>query len=436
MSKIFRKFTISKLFRILPAAFSWLFPGLQVKRWIFLCLLGGALSIFGGVQFFLISGKYKTLFLVIFVLGSGVLILGVILLLRSIISAVLPSRDRHIIDYMYRERILEKNPKVVAMGGGSGLSNLLSGLKEYTKNITAVVTVADEGGSSGRLRKDFDIIPPGDIRNCLVALADASELMRKLFQYRFNRPEGLKGHSFGNLFLTAMREVTGNFEDALKESSRILAIRGKVLPASLDNVRIKAELVDNSVVEGEAEIPKKGLAIRRVYLVPENARANREVLEAIKEADMIIIGPGSLFTSIIPNFLIKEIALAVKDSSALKVYVCNIMTQHGETDNFSAADHIKSIYKHSFKETIDICLVNTMPPAEEVIRKYQSQDSYLVNVDREEIEKIGFKLVEADLISEGDFVRHDPEKLTCKLIEIYEEWVNDVKNREENNNIG
>jgi uncharacterized cofD-like protein len=342
--------------------------------------------------------------------------------MRSFIAAFLPiAKGKELVDILYQRTQLGRGPKIVAVGGGTGLSVLLSGLKEYSSNITAIVTVADDGGSSGRIRQQFDILPPGDIRNCLVALADAPALMRDLFQFRFDKTSELSGHSFGNLFITAMTRLTGDFEKAIKETSKVLALRGQVIPATLDNIILVAQHKDGSVTEGEASIPKAHLSIDRVLLRPALVTATPDALKAIDEAQIIVLGPGSLYTSIIPNLLIREIMNQIVASKAIKVYVCNAMTQSGETDGFKASDHIKTIISHSHPEIIDYCVVNTGEIPESMLKRYAQQDSYPVLNDRSVIEGMGYRVIEDNFVVSDDVIRHDPVKLAKIILSLLEE---------------
>lgn len=306
---------------------------------------------------------------------------------------------------------IKKGPKIVVLGGGTGLGTILRGLKEITSNLTAIVTVADDGGSSGRLRKEFGILPPGDIRNCLVALADLEPLMERLMQYRFSGSSNLAGHSFGNLFITAMTDITGDFEAAIKESSKVLAVRGQVLPATLENVQLKALLADGAVANGESLISKSGQPIQKISLEPADCRPVPEAVSAIKEADLIILGPGSLFTSIIPNLLVKEIAAAIRRAEAIKLYICNAMTQPGETDNYSASDHVRAIINHAGQGLVDIMLVNTEPITEDILKRYAEEGARPVKVDLEQIKSLGVTPLASRIIVKSTVVRHDARKL-------------------------
>ncbi len=401
----------------------WLYPGIRIKRWILLSFFGVFLVIFGSNQ--LRSQEITIIQLldgIVLVSGIIILALGFIRLMNSLFAAFLPSvRENELVDALYLRTCLDRGPKIVAVGGGTGLSVLLSGLKEYSSRITAIVTVADQGGSSGRLRQQFDILPPGDIRNCLVALADASTLMRDLFQFRFEEGSEFAGHSFGNLFITAMTKLTGDFEKAVKETSKVLALRGQVIPSTLTNVVLGAQYKDGSIVEGEDKIPKANLPIEKVFLKPDNPEATPEALRAIKDADIIIIGPGSLYTSILPNLLIKGIMDAIADAKATKVYVCNVMTQPGETDGYSASMHVKALVQQSHPRLFDYCVVNTgMIPAS-MLKRYGQENAYPVVNDRKLIEKMGYRVLEEDIVTIDKAIRHDPIKLSRIIFNFLEE---------------
>ncbi|TYP56707.1 gluconeogenesis factor YvcK family protein [Thermosediminibacter litoriperuensis] len=309
------------------------------------------------------------------------------------------------------------NPKIVAIGGGTGLPNLLRGLKHYTRDITAIVTVADDGGSSGILRDELKILPPGDIRNCLLALANTEPLMEKLFQYRFNAGS-LKGHSFGNLFLAAMTDILGDFELAIKESSKVLAVSGQVLPSTLCDVILVAEYEDGTIVKGESRIPGAGRRIKRIGIIPEDARPLPEAVEAIEKADAIILGPGSLYTSILPNLLIKNLAGAVKASRARKIFIVNVMTQPGETDGYTAYDHVKTILEHAGDNLIDCVVINVEKIPEHLLLKYLSDGAHPVVCDGEKIKKLGYNVILGELLSHTDVIRHDPIKLAKVIMDI------------------
>lgn len=339
--------------------------------------------------------------------------------------------------------------KIVSMGGGTGLSNLLKGLKAYIReewkselleivleravgestltvtDLTAVVTVSDDGGSSGRLRREFQVLPPGDIRNCMVALSEDEALLSRLFQFRFASGAGLKGHSFGNLFLTALTGITGDFQEAIKVSGEVLAIRGSIVPSTMTNVTLEAVLEDGRVVQGETKISHSSRRIQRVRLRPIRCRPMPQTLEAIRQADAITLGPGSLYTSLIPNLLVQGIPAAIKKSSAAKIYICNLMTQPGETTHYSAADHLRAIYDHCGGPFFDYILVNTAPISAAARRRYQARRSQPVAVDRAELEKMGVQVIEGNFVAEKRsgpsaerWIRHHSERIAKTVLEV------------------
>ncbi len=324
--------------------------------------------------------------------------------------------------------------QVVSIGGGTGLSTLLSGLKKHVRGmqaeaqarpeieITAVVTVSDDGGSSGRLRRDFDTLPPGDIRNCMTALSEDADLLSHLFRYRFESGRGLKGHSFGNLFLTAMHQITGDFAQAVKLSSEILAIRGRIFPATSANVVLEAVLTDGSIIQGETKISKSRYPIKLVRLYPDNAKPLPETMEAIKEADIITLGPGSLYTSVIPNLLVNGLAEAIYESSAMKVYFVNLMWQPGETIDLAASQHVEAIHNHADCKLIDCVVVNAEPIPPHLRKKYARANVQPVANDFTQLTKMGVKVVTADLIGEkgatSEKIRHDSETLARIVVDL------------------
>lgn len=305
-------------------------------------------------------------------------------------------------------------PRIVAIGGGTGLATVLRGLKSFPCEIAAIVTVADDGGSSGRLRKDMGILPPGDIRNCLLALAEAEPDMAALFNHRFSKGE-LVGHNFGNLFLAAMTEMTGDFQEAVRAMSRILAVKGKVLPATLSDVTLAAEMEDGTTVLGEAAIPLSGGKIKRLRLRPEGPPALDEAVEEIQHADGIVIGPGSLYTSILPNLLVEGIRQAIQRSSAPKIYVCNVMTQPGETDRYTAFDHVQAIQGHCGAMFTHV-LVNTSCAPGDVAEKYSVENKYQVSPDLDALESSGYKPIVGDYLARGDLARHDSLRLGAAIV--------------------
>jgi uncharacterized cofD-like protein len=321
------------------------------------------------------------------------------------------------------------NFRVVALGGGTGLSAVLRGLKKYVvgsgagsadrpiSELTAVVTVTDDGGSSGRLRRDFRVLPPGDIRNCMVALSRDEHLLGKLFQYRFSAGRGLAGHSFGNLFLTALTNITGDFAGAVQVSARILASRGRIFPPTAQNVTLEAELADGTVVAGETRISRSRKPIRRLRLVPRRVRPLPEVLAAIRAADLILIGPGSLYTSILPNLLVDQIAETIANSRATLVYIANLMTQPGETDRYSVADHVRTIYEHTGHALFDVAVVNRAPIAPRLLRRYAAQGSAPVDPSLAGLRRLNLACITGDFVEQKNAVRHHEARLARLLVQ-------------------
>ena len=406
----------------------WLIPGLNVKRWLFLIFLGSVLMVLGFLIIFDIRPIYQimelirkaALILPTEILAVVTIFIGAIIFFSgwkkttlSIIDMDSSKGGNSLLERLYRRSKLNKGAKVVAIGGGTGLSMLLRGIKKYTNNITAVVTVGDDGGSSGRLREDMGILPPGDIRNCIAALADDDDLITELFQYRFKTGEGLEGHSFGNLFLTALCAITGNMVKAVKESSNVLNIRGVVLPATLDDMKLAAEFTDGTIVKGESNIPEVKKQIKKLFTEPEICHALPEVLDAIASADLIILGPGSLYTSVIPNLLVDGIVDAIMESSAKKIYVCNIMTQPGETDGYSVASHLNALFAHANgRKIVDAILVNDSLP-DNISEGYAKTGSIPVRLDMENLVPTGVTVVSQKLIQENKqgLVRHSSNRV-------------------------
>jgi len=319
--------------------------------------------------------------------------------------------------------------RLVAIGGGTGLSTLLRGIKEYVAprpedaaryplhDLVAVVTVSDDGGSSGRLRREYSMLPPGDVRNCLVALSQDEALMGRLFQYRFHAGRGLRGHSFGNLFLTALSHVTGDFTRAVRVSSEVLAIRGRIFPSTNQLTTLEAVLENGKILTGESRIGATPMPIRRVRLTPRNAKPLPEVLEAIASADLIVLGPGSLYTSVIPNLLVCGVAEAIEKSPATRVYISNIMTQPGETRGYTLVDHVKAIHRHAGRKLVDWIIVNNKPVGADVARRYRSKGSEPVDAQLKELQRLGLRCVFDSLVETNGVIRHDPNRLAKLLIE-------------------
>lgn len=405
---------------------------MRIKRWLLLMMVG-LVSLSLGLGYMLVQvyrtqpfpdfvGDLTLQFIDRPIRGLIFMLLGALLTLiafwrlnESLLSAVMPDGHNNLVDIVYNHRQRKRGPKIVVIGGGTGLSTLLRGIKEYTTNVTAIVTVADDGGSSGRLRRELGVLPPGDFRNCIAALADAEPLMTKLFQYRFSEGSGLDGHSFGNLFIVAMSGVTGSFEQAIRESGRVLAVRGQILPSTIENVTLCAELADEVHVAGESQISLSNKAIKRVYLQPEYPMAYPEAIRAILDADYIVVGPGSLYTSILPNLLVRDLASALVASNALKVYVCNVATQRGETDNFTVKDHVAALLRHLPENPFHFVLANDKVGAALPAHWHVNQ----VSPTGEDLKLAGTELVQADVVDPKNPLRHDPKKLAQALMRLF-----------------
>ncbi|MBO9309334.1 MAG: YvcK family protein [Chloroflexi bacterium] len=411
----------------IPSAWrKWLTPGIGVKRWLLL-LIGAFLALsfaFGLLLSPLLPRVFATdaalalmLSLSLALLGGAMLYVGITRLSRSIFTPLLQGRRERLVDLMTERARQANGLRLVALGGGSGLPSVLRAFKAQTSNITAVVTVADNGGSTGLLREEFGVLAPGDLRQNIAALADDESLITQLFQYRFTNG-GLRGHSFGNLFLTALADITGSMDRAVIEASQVLAIRGRVLPATLQDVQLGAEIrtAERKLqrVIGESQIPKAGGSIERVFLVPENARAYPDSIRAILSAELIVIGPGSLFTSILPALLVDGIVEAVRASNALVVYVCNIATQKGETDGFSVADHVLALERHIGRDVFDVILANNAYPRQNA----GENTHYVAPMPPDHPLRDRYDLVETDLTDPQRPWRHSPDKLRRAICDL------------------
>lgn len=412
----------------MPKQAGWLLPGLQVKRWFALIFVGAVLITVGILILFDLKPIYNTMQFIQQIatqistewLAFGIVMIGAAIFFKgwqktnlSILDIEDDRNNDVLLENLYKRRKLNRGPRIVAVGGGTGLSMLLSGAKNITNNLTAIVSVGDDGGSSGRLREEMGILPPGDIRHCITALADDEDLVNKLFKYRFTNGEGLEGHSFGNLFLTALYNITGDMVSAVRASSRVLSIRGRVLPATLDDMKLVAEMEDGRIIHGESTIPEAHGKIKRLFTEPANCKALPDVIQAIRDAELIILGPGSLYTSVIPNLLVKEISEEIIKSKAKKIYVCNIMTQPGETDNYTVSDHLKALIQHAgSNKIVDAVLVNDYLP-DNLAGKYQETGSYPVKLDVPEVKKLGIKIFAKKLIQDSreGLVRHSSTRV-------------------------
>jgi uncharacterized cofD-like protein len=400
----------------------WLTPGLEIKRWLLLLMVAELVLVLGVAyalkelyasftlppQFYYITLQFLPHWAraVIFgVLGVAILIFSYLKLTQSVLGPFLPGvQAGSLVEVIHAFRLRGRGPRIVAIGGGTGLSSLLRGLKTYTSNLSVIVTVADDGGSSGRLRDEYRVLPPGDFRQCLIALADAEPLMKQLFDHRFTEGS-LDGHSFGNLFIMAMADVTGNFEHALRESGKVLAVKGTIVPSTLQDVTLVAS-INGSNVEGESKIPKQNGHISQVFLKPDGAQVNPEAAQAILNAELVVIGPGSLYTSILPNLLVEGMVEAIKASPALKVLVCNLASQQGETDGYGVEDYIRVIQDHVGSNLFDFVLVNSNhshePTGGQAQVIFKAEDA----AKHPEV-----RFIAADVVNVRIPSHHDPEKL-------------------------
>ena len=424
----------------------WLRPGLSIKRWMLLFSIGILVLVFGATLIlnyqifgileekmllfaFQMTGSYSYTFLaicgtILVILGLWIMVTAVRKLMKRFVELLAPDQ-KEVSKQLLSKMELSRGPKVVAIGGGHGVSMLLRGLKNKTSNITAIVTVADDGGSSGRLREEMGIIAPGDLRNCLVALADKETVLEEIFQYRFGGEGELAGHSLGNLFLAALIKQFGNVQNALEAASKVLNIRGQVMPATSQTVRLKARMSDGEIVEGESEISaypeKKGRDIRIVHMstIPKAPMAVGDALKALRDADLITLGPGSLYTSVLPNLLVPEILQTIRESGAPVIYICNVMTQPGETSGYTVGDHLKALVDHIGGGVVDFVLANTGTPAADVLKKYEKAHAYPVSIDRKKVESLGASLIEADLLGPAREAVQDTNVLAEELMQIH-----------------
>ena len=405
----------------------WLTPGLEIKRWLLLLMFSELVLVLGfayglkalyktaelPAQFYWITLQFLPHWaraIIFGALGIGLLVYSYLKLTQSVLGPFLPGNSPNsLVDILHAFRLKGRGPRIVAIGGGTGLSSLLRGLKTYTSNLYAIVTVADDGGSSGRLRDEYRILPPGDFRQCLIALADAEPLMKQLFDHRF-KEGSLNGHSFGNLFIMAMADVTGNFEHALRESGKVLAVKGTIVPSTLQDVTLVAS-INGHTVEGESKIPMQNAPISRVFLKPDGAQVNPEAAEAILNAELVVIGPGSLYTSILPNLLVEGMVEAIKASPALKVYICNLASQQGETDGYDVDDYLRVIREHVGSNLFDFVLVNSNHAHQPTGGQSQVIFKPADSSKHPEVRFIGADVVNARVPS-----HHDPDKLARSIM--------------------
>ena len=416
----------------------WLYPGMHVKRWIVLLLVGfmtfalaGAMALawvyrnFAVPEPFTDPVKVVTLqfiphpFREILVgsVGLFLIVLAIWKLNASLMEVVAEPRSERLVDLVYARRLLKTGPKIVTIGGGTGQAVLLRGLKGYTNNLTAIVTVVDDGGSSGRLRREFGALPPGDVRQCIGALAIAEPLMTRMLNYRFSKGDGLEGHSLGNLMMLAMADLTGNFESGIRELSRVLAVRGQILPSTLESVKLCAELEDGRTISGESAVGDAGSAIKRVYLDRQHPTAFSEASQAILDADYIILAPGSLYTSLLPNLLVPEISQAVAESKALKLYICNVATEPGETTHYGVEEHLEALKQHAPEGACNFVLVNDQTSVQSGNGSYE-----LVKLPSEKREIDGVPIITADVIDVEIPYQHSAVKLAQAVMHVYSDY--------------
>lgn len=419
---------------------SWLCPGVNIKRWLLLAAFGILLCAVGLAMLFnfqfigrleemlfqftyYVTGRYSNGIIMscgalIFVLGIGCVARGTRKVVRSVVASLIPDASGKLMEKIFVQRKLTRGPAITVVGGGTGLSTMLRGMKYITNNVTAVVAMGDDGGSSGRLRKELGIVPPGDLRNCMTALADQEPEMERLLKYRFKGDSPLAGHCFGNLLIAAMAEAEGGMEQGLKTASQILKVRGHVVPSTLEDIQLQAEMTDGTVVTGESHISEAGKHIKTLKMIPEDAPAAKDAVEAILKSDVLIFGPGSLYTSVIPNLLVDGVRKAILESKAIKIYICNVMTQPGETDGYGAYEHVRALIDHAGAQFLDYVIVNDEKIPAAQLAPYREQGAKPVRADMKKLTNLGINVVPARLISKEDLVRHDPVKLSKVLINL------------------
>ncbi|NLP43509.1 MAG: YvcK family protein, partial [Peptococcaceae bacterium] len=419
-------------------ALKWLYPNLGIKRYFLLTIIGvfliaGGLAVlsygealgyleteFRDIVYFLTGKKAVSVVPagILIIIGGLVLIyIGFKKMLKSLINILLPGNEDKVVDVIYARCQLKRGPKIVVVGGGTGLSALLRGLKEYTSNLTAIVTVGDDGGSSGRLRRELGVLPPGDVRNCLVALAEKEDLMEELFSYRFANGT-LEGHSLGNLFLAGLAGKYGDFQKSIEHVAKVFALKGEVYPSTLAPITLKAHFEDGRSVNGETAIRSTPGKIKYLKIVPANCKPLPGALKAIEEADLIVLGPGSLYTSVLPNLLVSGLREEIAKAKAPCIYVCNIMTEPGETDNFTVADHLRVIREHAGKDLIDAVLAAKEQIPQQVLERYRAEGADIVHGTAASVEKMGVSDFESTFYTGGEVVRHDPDRLAKELLRL------------------
>lgn len=424
--------------------FEWFKSSTKMKRWFLMIVIGIVLCCYGFSKILIekeLLLEELVWIIAAFVVGFIFVVLGIIFIQKRTLellvqanSTVVGEKNVNIQSLIFNKNVYEEGPKVVVIGGGTGLNTVLEGIKKYTNNITAIVTVSDYGKKATNSRKELDLLPLEDIKNGIVALADNEEEMKKIMNYHF-RTNQLMGLSFGDIYMLATKELYGNMAESIQKSSNILKITGKVLPATLDEINICAELKDGTIVEEREKISDityhKATKINRIYITPSNCIPAPGVLEAIKEADAIIIGPGSLYTNVIPNLLIKNVAKTIKESKAIKIYISNIMTEPGQTDDYSIADHIEALVEHVGKGIVDFCICDTGEVTPEFVRRYNKMGADLVEQDLSKVSEKGITIIQKDMsMIKQDLIRHDPDAVASAIIELI---CNDLKFKDQQN---
>ncbi|MGE5370763.1 MAG: gluconeogenesis factor YvcK family protein [Solirubrobacterales bacterium] len=403
--------------------FWWLFAFHKSIKWVLLGMIGilafftAAGSLMERYLFHLTPLRWEVQ-LILAIAGVFTAYIGFKRAVKSIIDSVSPFSPVNIYQYLQTDLKIRHGPKIVVIGGGTGLSVLLRGLKKYTSNLTAIVTVTDDGGSSGRLRDELGILPPGDIRNCLVALAETENTMDQVFQHRFQNSGSLSGHSLGNLLLTALTEITGDFYTAIQEVSKVLAVRGRVLPATLESVVLCARMAGGDLIKGESSITGANQVIDRIFLEPPDCQPLPEAVQAIMEADAVVLGPGSLYTSLIPNLLVHQIGQAFRETTAPRIFIANIMTEPGETTGFTASDHLNAVIQHIGPGSLDYAIVNNTAIDDERLARYQAEGAGPVIPDAMAIRRAGVQPVFENLLGSREVAWHDPERLAATIIRV------------------
>lgn len=424
--------------------FSWFNSKTKIKRWMFLILVGVCLTCFAFANIIeaeVLKPMDIVKIVVAFVGGFTSVVVGFIFMQKRVLEILIEANNTisekgkkanlNIKGLIFNKKMYDEGPKVVVIGGGTGLNNVIKGLKNYTNNITAIVTLSDYGSEMTESRRKLNLLPYGEIKDSIIALSDKEDVMKKLINWNFENPQ-IKGLNFGDIYLTALNEIFENSSIGIRKSTEILNITGQVIPATLDDITIRAELEDGTIVETKEKIPQvvydRITKIKRIQVTPSNCRPAPGVLEAIQEADAVIIGPGSLYTNVLPNLLVKNIAKTIKESKALKIYITNIMTEPGQTDNYSISDHLEAIFAHTGRDLIDYCIADTGEIVPEFVRKYNQEGQDVVLQDIDKATKKGIKIIQKNLSKiDGEYIRHDSDAIAASIMELI---CNDLKFRD------